>query len=810
MTRAVTWHLLGHLPEVDDDCLGIDMLVSFIKLSGVRAVEPLLIEARRRCIPVRVLTSTYMNITDPAALLALYDLLGHGSIRLYNGPAPSFHPKAYFFRFKHKPDCVFVGSSNLSESALKQGVEWNCQIDTAADPAAYRAYAETFERLFAYESYRLDHETIVAYRQQHTSQDGTARGFELNGHYRAHQRPIPDKSGASTEKIHPNDAQTEALIELKRTRKAGNDKAIVVAATGVGKTYLAALDALAYPTVLFVAHREEILNQAWQTFARLRESEDLGRLFAGLSETNRPVLFASVQSLSRTEVLQHFDRNAFSYIIVDEFHHASAASYQKILDYFQPEFLLGLTATPHRLDKKNIFAICDFNLVYEADLFAAINRGWLCPFHYLGIFDDTVDYSRISWRNGAYAEQELEGALSVNERANLVFRHYQAHKRRRTLAFCSSIAHADFMAGAFSRLGVACACVHSDSQSPWYRERSLALTQLGSGALEVIFSVDMLQEGVDVPQVDLLLFLRPTESATVFLQQLGRGLRRAEGKRNLKVLDFIGNYKKVDLIPFLFSRQPIRAAARAVQSLLVDPVLPDGCNVHFDLRTVDLIARILQSKIRLQDRIRTVFDDCRTALQHVPSRVAFYQDLENSRYLELKAHPRDNPFRDYNAFLHVVSPETLPPGYLDAPAHKLVRTIETTSMSALYKIPCIQAFIRDGAIRRVASRADLIRSFQQFYRSERHAHELLAWKSRRDYRNWQPDDYFALAKSNPVHFLTRTHPDVFAFDPGTETFRIVLDLGSFSDHPYFLRDIQDALDFRRNEFIDLRLDNESS
>jgi len=775
--KAITENLIGHLLSFGD-CSGLDLIVSFIKLSGYRMIEPMLFSAKKNHIPVRILTSTYMNITD------------------------------------------------ISETSLTDGVEWNYEIDSREDPQGYGVFAETFEQLYANESFLLDHDTIVDYRRNHINRDQYFGSVNVNAHYMKYQnRSLVRKPKLRVaDSVSPNEAQTEALIELRATKEAGNERAIVVAATGVGKTYLAALDSVSSDTVLFVAHREEILNQSYETFGRVRDKKDFGRLFAGYKETGKPVMFASVQSLSRKAYLHKYGKRFFRYIIIDEFHHACADGYKRILDHFEPEFLLGLTATPHRMDKKNIFQICDYNLVYEADLFSSINRGWLCPFKYLGIYDHTVDYDRVTFSGGKYVEKELEAALSVQERADLIYRNYLAHRRKRTLAFCSTIRHADNMAAYFREKGVSCVCVHSDSSSPLYCERDRAVKDLAEGNTDIIFSVDMLNEGVDIPAVDLLLFLRPTESATVFLQQLGRGLRKYSGKNDLKVLDFIGNYRKADLIPFLFGGHNGRVAGYTGSRVFVDESsLPFNCSVNFDLKVIDIFERLLRSKLRIRDHIRGLFDElagacggCRGWDGGFPSRNDFYNFLENDRYLEIKSNPKFNPFRDYNSFINSVDPDLLPHGYLDSKAHYLIRTIETTSMTALYKIPCLKAFIRAGGgapgeaptFRTSVSRADIARSFMEFYRNERNARDLTGKKVRKNYKFWSADDYFRLAVTNPIKYLCRTHGDIFGFDSDREVFFIRLDLGDFSNDPFFVRDLCDALDFRRNEFVDVRLGEE--
>ena len=315
--NAVTKDLIERLNVNDQDLMGIDIIVSFIKLSGYKQLEPMLKDALRRSIPVRVLTSTYMNVTEPAALSELYNLLGEGNVRLYNGRAPSFHPKAYFFKSKEKyQSYVLVGSSNISRVALTNGIEWNYQVEASVDQDSYDYYMEQFEYLFKYDSYALDTEKISEYRRTLILPDAERKISRINEHYNKYRQNNNYKKRLSN-LFEPNQSQTEALIELKRTKNEGNDKALVVVATGVGKTFLAAFDSMDYKSVLFVAHREEILNQAYDTFAKVRGSEDLGRVFNGYQEVDKKVVFASVQSLSRKEHIAKFESNNFEYVIIE-------------------------------------------------------------------------------------------------------------------------------------------------------------------------------------------------------------------------------------------------------------------------------------------------------------------------------------------------------------------------------------------------------------------------------------------------------------------------------------------------------------
>ena len=339
LNRAITNELIESMQKMEQEIQNInrlDMVVSFIQQSGYQLIYPLLEKALNQNIPIRILTSTYMNITDPTALLELYYLLGERHVHLYNGSAPSFHPKAYFFHGESIKDTkIFVGSSNLSKSALTNGVEWNYIVDGALDTDAIYTYIDEFEHLFEHESYPLTKESIESYRLDYIVPKDIIYESHLNQHYKKNQNKYTKATEENTYntnkyKVHnlqqlfePNPAQREALLELNNTRNEGNEKALVVAATGIGKTYLAAFDSQKYEKVLFVAHREEILNQAYETFSKVRINDDFGRLFGNYKELDSKILFASVQSLNREENLKAFSKNYFDYMIIDEIHHGT-------------------------------------------------------------------------------------------------------------------------------------------------------------------------------------------------------------------------------------------------------------------------------------------------------------------------------------------------------------------------------------------------------------------------------------------------------------------------------------------------------
>ena len=421
--------------------------------------------------------------------------------------------------------------------------------------------------------------------------------------------------------------QREALAALKRTRAEGNSAGLVVLGTGMGKTYLAALDSARpeYRRVLFVAHREEILAQAMRTFRMKRHDAHFGHYTGTDKDPAADVLFASIQTLGRMRHLQVFERDAFDYIVVDEFHHACASTYRRLIEYFQPRFLLGLTATPERTDGGDLLALCQENLVYRCDFIDGIRRGLLCPFHYFGVPDD-VDYANIPWRNSRFDEEELTKAVATQARAQNALEQYRDKAGKRALAFCCSTRHADFMAEFFRNEGIRVAAVHSAEGSD---PRAGSLERLRDGNLDVIFAVDMFNEGVDVPAIDTVMMLRPTESAILWLQQFGRGLRIAKGKDHLRVIDYIGNHRTFLLKPqtlFQLQRAGDAEIDRVLNQLQAGEVdLPPGCEVTYDLRAVDIIRGLLRLRGG-EEALRLYYEDFRERHGQRPRAVEAYHD----------------------------------------------------------------------------------------------------------------------------------------------------------------------------------------
>lgn len=608
-------HLIAHL----DAAMGLDIAVAFAMASGVDRVFSHLQDLLARGGRLRLLTGDYLGVTDPRALLRLLDLPGMKDLRVFESAGQSFHPKSYIIHHSDGTGVAFVGSSNLSETALFSGIEWNFRTVSSRDARGFQDVQQGFDRLFSHAKTRpLTLDWVEAYSARRPVVP--AQVVEVP------PEPLPPPP-------EPHLIQREALAALESTRRAGNGAGLVVLATGLGKTWLSAFDSSRpeYQRVLFVAHRDEILSQAMSTFRRVRPLARLGRYTGEERTVDAEVIFASIQTLGRQRHLETFARDAFDYVVVDEFHHASAPTYRRLISHFTPKFLLGLTATPERTDGGDLLALCQENLVYRCDLVRGIEQGLLCPFSYVGVPDE-VDYANIPWRSNRFDEEALTNAVATQTRAENALNQWRKHGGRRTLAFCCSQRHADYMRNFFRKQDVRAAAVHAGPSSD---PRATSLEQLEAGELDVLFAVDMFNEGLDVPTIDTVLMLRPTESQILWLQQFGRGLRCAPGKERLKVVDYIGNHrvfliKPQTLLGLERGDQVLAAALRELQQ--GEWKLPPGCEVTYELRAVE----ILQSLLRLRqgtETVRTYYLDFRERNGARPLAVEAFHDGYNPRTL---------------------------------------------------------------------------------------------------------------------------------------------------------------------------------
>lgn len=699
--KLITSHLIDECLQHIAESETIYLLVSFTMASGVRLIEASLKEAAKRGAEIKVLTGDYLFVTQPEALLNLTAIHPDIEVRLWKSNGRSFHPKAYIFRKTVGDDAVIVGSSNLSKSALTTGVEWSLSIAApATDIPVDEAEARFLEMFYSESTVPVNAVTIGAYEEEYETSHGQhldlgkawSEAEELTAMFEDVSTAELDTDAVRDAKLDYSDAielrpaQEEALSELASTREEGYDKALVVMATGLGKTFLAALFARGFRRVLFIAHREEILVQAQRAFARILP-ERRGGLFTGTQKKpDGDIVFASIMTLARKHHRTQFPPDHFDLIVVDEFHHAAAASYQAVIDWFQPDFLLGITATPDRTDARDVYAICDGNVAYRVDFLEAIERGWLAPFHYIGVYDET-DYSQIRWLGSRYDEHELLAAQTRASMAALVYNAWQENKQTRGIAFCSSVVQAQFLQRFFQSRGVSCVCLHGGSSA---RERAEAIQKLNSGELELIFTVDLFNEGVDIPAVDTLLFVRPTESLTVFTQQVGRGLRVHEGKTHCAIIDLIGNYRNADIKLGLFDAVQVREDARSVRTIRIPPSVPDGCSIDLDLRVIDLI-RVMRSK--RHPRKALLRDDYFLVKRDLGRRPT-YLEMHLHGSMDSKAIKQE--YGGYFPFLSAI-------GELDEREQEVLcafedwlKELESTNMTKSYKMVLLLAMLERG------------------------------------------------------------------------------------------------------------------
>ncbi len=777
----------------------IDIIVSFLMESGVRMLLNDLKAALDRGVTLRILTGNYLGITQPSALYLLKYKLGERvDLRFYNENERSFHPKAYIFHYEDR-DEIFIGSSNISRSALTSGIEWNYRFSSRRDPENYETFFRTFQDLFENHSVRIDDAELKKYSK---NWHRPAAAKDLDRYDESEKEQDPDTKVRML--FEPRGAQIEALCALENARAEGAVKGLVQAATGVGKTYLAAFDSRRYDRVLFVAHREEILRQAAVSFRNVRHSDEYG-FFDGKSKcTDKPLIFASVATLGSDQYLndRYFRPDYFQYVIVDEFHHAVTDQYRRIVEYFKPEFLLGLTATPERMDGRSIYEICDYNVPYEISLKEAINKGMLVPFHYYGIYDDT-DYSSLHVVRGRYDEKELNESYIGNvHRHEMIYKYYCKYASKRALGFCCSREHAEEMARDFSLRGIPAAAVYSGGQGEYAQERGVAVQKMNAGTLRVIFSVDMLNEGVDIASLDMVMFLRPTESPVVFLQQLGRGLRTFRGKQYLNVLDFIGNYEKAGRVRFYLTGQTVAAGRNAYIPAAAE--YPDDCLVDFDMRLIDLFEQMERKHRRMQDVLRDEYFRVKELLGHRPTRLELFTYMDADIYQMIISRSNLNPFRRYLEFLHELNeltPEET--AVFQSIGREFIRLIETTNMSRVYKMPVLTAFYHDGQMRMAVTEEDLLISWKAFFGNGTNWKDLDRSLTYDEYRAIPDRDHIRKIMQMPVHFLQESGKGFFVKKEGC-ALALRDELAAVIRDPVFVGHVKDVIDYRTMDYYQRR------
>lgn len=565
----------------------IDVVMAFIRLSGIRPLIDALTEHCGAGKPLRILTTTYTGSTERAALDKLAAI--GADVRIsYDVSTTRLHAKAWVFHRRTGFSTAYVGSSNLTMSAQVTGIEWNVRASAARNPDVVAKFDAVFDSYWSNGDF-LDYD--AGQFDDHADQQG-----RVNGGPHVILSPI---------ELRPHPFQERLLDLLTVARSKGRHRNLLVSATGTGKTVMAAADygrlqqKMPRSRLLFIAHREEILDQSIATFRYALRDATFGEKWVGGARPSRyEHVFASIQSLNAAD-LDLLDPDHFDVVIVDEFHHAAATSYAKVLDHLRPVEVLGLTATPERSDGLPILHWFDDRIAAELRLWDAIDQQHLAPFVYFGVHDDT-DLSNIPWKRGhGYDTTSLTNLYTSNDAwARLVVKQVDDHvdvATMRGLGFCVSVAHAEFMADHFARNGIPAVAV--SGETPW-TERRDSLARLRSGDVSIVFSVDLFNEGVDVPDVDTILMLRPTESPTLFLQQLGRGLRKAHDKAFCTVIDFVGTHRS----EFRFDRKYralLGGTRRDLERSLEQrfPFLPTGCHMHLDRVAEGIVLRSLRDAI---------------------------------------------------------------------------------------------------------------------------------------------------------------------------------------------------------------------
>ena len=645
--KSASENVLSALEVEFQRCERFDISVAFVTKDGVTVLMSTLLDLERRCVPGRVLVSTYLGFNDPDALGRL-GAFTNIELRVFEG---SLHSKGYLFDARGLCTLV-IGSSNLTQGALLANSEWNLLVKTYEHGAICDATRREFERLWgSTQTRRVTEEWLASYRAS-WKRPASQRSYRSNKGDASPCMAGMSSLAVSVAKkacIEPNKMQVEALQNLKKLREVGASRALLISATGTGKTFLAAFDVAAVNPrrMLFVVHRERIARDALDSFARVVGPEKrLGLYTGGARELDAQYIFCTVQSLARH--LQEFGRQTFDYVVFDEAHHVGAGSYQSIATYFQPKFMLGMTATPARNDDFNVYDFFDNNIAYQITLQRAQEANMLAPFHYFGIHDLTIDGEEID-------EVADFARLTSTARVDHVIRQlevYDVDSVRRGLVFCSRREEAHRLAALFNERGYRSVALDGSS-SDGQREDAIERLECDRSGrddwLEFIFTVDIFNEGVDIPSANLIVMLRPTESAIVFVQQLGRGLRRHEGKDYVLVLDFIGNYKKSYLIPIALSGDRTYNKDNLRRFIQEGNRIIPGCStINFDEVSEKRIYKLLdEEKFSSVKLIRGEYQALKNMLGRVPSLMDFY---ENGA-IDVQLIFGNNNLGSYHAFL---------------------------------------------------------------------------------------------------------------------------------------------------------------
>jgi superfamily II DNA or RNA helicase/HKD family nuclease len=737
--KLVTSNLYEELLEGLQSARSIHILTSFVMKSGVDVLAPHLKAAAERGAEVQVCTGDYLFVTQPEALERLITIHPNISVRLFKSNGKSFHPKAYLFDIPDEHGYFIVGSSNLSRSALKTGTEWNLSLAESVSPETYLEALDQFQKTFLHDqTIPINKETLEEYRLQyeryHQKHPDLVRSWtEAEEQEMTLPRVEPVREPqiivdpAAPYIITPRPSQQEALELIQNTLEEGYDKAMVVMATGLGKTYLAGFFAQNFKRILFIAHREEILKQAKQSFQHIMPHQTYGLYYGTEKQPEADVIFASIYTLGMKRHLEVFSPDEFDLIVVDEFHHAAAQSYQRVIDYFKPKFLLGITATPDRMDGKDVYAICDGNVAYQIHFIEAIQKQWLAPFYYYGVYDDT-DYRKITWLGTKYDEEELLAVQLTEEMLGKVYATWVEHKQTRTISFCSSIRQATTLANYFKTKGVRAVSLNSKTVDI---TRGDSIQQLNDGQLDIIFTVDLFNEGVDIPSVDTLLFVRPTESLTVFTQQVGRGLRLHKKKSHCVIIDLIGNYRNADVKIQLFNTEPIKGKG----PVNIIPSVPEGCLIDFDIKVIDLLKELQAKKQPRKEKLLNAYQELKRELGRRPT----YLELHLQGNASSQEYKQE--FKSYVGFLYWADELSDLEKEAFNEAEDWLIEVEKTGMSKSYKMVVLKYMLSRGVARWLEPvRPEEVAPFFHKYLTEKEYRKRIDFSDKAAKQMWNYDE----------------------------------------------------------------------
>lgn len=600
--------VLNSIIEELDSCQSFLFSVAFVTESGLATLKTHLSDLERKGIKGRILTSTFLNFNQPKVFKELMKI---NNVEVRLSSMKGFHSKGYIFSHETHQTLI-VGSSNLTAQALKVNYEWNIKLSSHENGELVSHFYQQFEEVWE-NAQSLTEQWITNYEQSYVPME-----------YRKELTNVAEFPEVYTENpleeavnIKPNNMQKAALQEIQAVRESGKDKGLVISATGTGKTYLSAFDVrnFAPKRMLFIVHREQILQKAKSDFIRILGGieKDFGILSGNLRQTDARYLFATIQTISKEETLQQLDPQAFDYILIDEVHKAGAKSYQKVIEHFQPKFLMGMTATPERTDDFNIYELFDYNVAYEIRLQEALEEDMLCPFHYFGVTD-------VEYEEGVIDEATVFTKLITEERVDHIVQkiNYYGHSgdQVRGLMFCSRKEEAIKLSEELNRRGlktVALTGQHSQE------ERILQVGRLENGVIDYILTVDIFNEGIDIPSVNQVVMLRQTQSSIIFIQQLGRGLRKHGSKEFVTIIDFIGNYKNNYLIPVALSGERSQNKDNIRRRMKDTSYIKGISTVNFEeIAKNRVFSAIKRSNLNDMKILREAYVELKNRIGHIP------------------------------------------------------------------------------------------------------------------------------------------------------------------------------------------------